>query len=646
MKKARQHKPPPGRVQVIQNQAVVPVQWLAGGIAILTLLVYGVALLNGFVNLDDDVYVYGNTHIQSLQPAFISWAFTDLSAGFWHPLTWISYGVDFAIWGLNPFGYHLTAIFLHALNTYLVVRLMILLLEFRNAGEIPVAWLRPYPEGVGILIAAGITGVLFGLHPLHVESVAWVSERKDLLCALFFLLSVTAYVKYMYQLGDVPEYQPALPFWQNRCYLLSLGMFICALASKTMAVSLPIVLLILDRFRFGRIKTLNDLPGVLFEKVPLVLASLLISVVSISAQHSIGALPLMASTSLGTRLLVAFHAIAAYLEKMCIPFDLMPVYPYPQHVTFLDPVYLVPVLFFFGISLVAVRVASPWRAMPAIWFYYLITLLPVLGIVQVGTYSMADRFTYLPSIGPFLLVGMAFAWGWGTLQNQLGRRSFAAVVIVLTLFLSILTVKQIVIWKSSINLWNYVIMKEPQRIQTAYLNRGVAFGDKRDFGRAIADFTTALSLDPRSVDAYLNRGMAHVATGQNDKALADYDAALTIKPDFADAYINRGSVFLRNRDFDRAIVEYDRAIALQPGLSAAYLNRALAHQGKGAVDRAIKDYDEALKIIPDFANAYLKRGDLHMKNGAIERAVADYQNACKRGSTLGCNKSLIPFSLK
>jgi Tfp pilus assembly protein PilF len=413
-----------------------------------------------------------------------------------------------------------------------------------------------------------------------------------------------------------------------------------------MAVSLPIVLLILDRYRFGRINTLKDLPGVFVEKLPFVGASLLISVVSIGAQKSIGALPLMASTSLGSRLLVASHSISAYLGKMCIPFDLMPVYPYPQNVTLLDPVYLVPLLFFCGVSLVAVRVAAPWRAVPAAWFYYLITLLPVLGIVQVGTYSMADRFTYLPSIGPFLLVGMAVAWGWGTLRNQLGKKSFAAVVIFLTMFLSTLTVKQIVIWKSSIDLWNYVIMKEPQRIQTAYLNRGVAFGDRKNFGRAIADFTTALSLEPRSVDAYLNRGMAHVATGQSDKALADYDAALVIKPDFADAYINRGSVYLRNRDFDRAIVEYDRAIALQPGLSAAYLNRALAYQGKGAIDRAIKDYDEALKIIPDFANAYLKRGDLHMKNGAIERAVADYQNACKRGSTLGCNKSLIPFSLK
>ena len=652
MKKTRQQKQLPHGFQVNHPEVIAACldpqcvsRWLACGVAVLTLLVYGAALSNGFVNLDDDVYVYGNTHIQTLKPAFFTWAFTDLSAGFWHPLTWISYAVDYAIWGLNPMGYHLTAIMLHALNTWLVVRLIVKLINYRKADEVPAVWLRPFPVGPGVFIAAGVTGLLFGLHPLHVESVAWISERKDLLCALFFLLSISAYVDFVRQSAESVQ-QQVRPFWRDRKYLLSLTMFVCALASKTMAVSLPLVLLILDHFLFGRSKASRDWAGLLLEKLPFAMGSLLISVVSISAQHSIGALPLMASTSLGSRLLVAFHAIAAYLGKMLIPLDLMPVYPYPQEVRFLDPVYAVPLFFFFVISVAAARATSRWRALPPVWLYYLITLLPVLGIVQVGTYSMADRFTYLPSLGPFLLVGLAVAWGWSTVKNRAGKNSITAFAILLCLSLSILTLKQIAAWKSSIDLWNYVIKKDPHRIQTAYLNRGVAFGDRREFDRAIADFTTALSYDPRSVDAYLNRGMAHVARAEYDKALADYDAALTIKPDFADAFINRGSVFLRKKDFDRAIVDYDRAIELQPVLSAAYLNRALAYEEKGAVDLAIKDYGSALQITPDFVNAYLKRADLHMKKGAIERAVVDYQNACKLGSEIGCRKALMPLSLQ
>jgi Tfp pilus assembly protein PilF len=652
MKKTRRHKTLPSGLQANHPEGAAVsldprhvARWLAYGVAFLTLFVYGIALFNGFVNLDDDLYVYGNLHIQSLKPAFFTWAFTDLSAGFWHPLTWITYAVDYAIWGMNPMGYHLTAIMLHALNTWLVVRLIIKLLEFRSGAK-AASWLKPFPEGWGVFIAAGVTGLLFGLHPLHVESVAWVSERKDLLCALFFLLSVTAYVDFVRQSAESVPQQCVQPFWRKRMYLLSLGMFVCALASKTMAVSLPLVLLILDRFQFGRIRSLKDLTSVFVEKIPFVIPSLLISVVSITAQHSIGALPLMASTSLGPRLLVAFHSIAAYLEKMLIPLDLMPVYPYPQDVRLLDPVYAVPLLLFFVVSVVAVRVTPSWRALPPAWLYYLITLLPVLGIVQVGTYAMADRFTYLPSLGPFLLTGLAAAWGWDKIKNRAGKNSVVSVVILLVISISVLTLKQIAVWKSSIDLWNYVIKKDPRRIQTAYLNRGVAYGDRREFDRAIADFTTVLSYDPRSVDAFLNRGMAHVARLEYDKAIADYDAALTVRPDFADAYTNRGSVFLRKKDFDRAIIDYDRAIALQPGLSAAYLNRALAHQEKGAVDLAIKDYDEALKGNLNFVNAYLKRGDLHMKKGDVERAVADYQNACKLGSNLGCRKALMPLSLQ
>ena len=616
-------------------------RWVAVAVALLTFLVYGTALLNGFVNWDDDLYVYGNSHIRSLDRTFFAWACTDLSAGFWHPITWLSYAVDYALWGMNPLGYHLTAIILHALNTALVVALVIRLLDQSRGGE-PVSWLRPFPEGRGVIVVAGVTGLLFGLHPLHVESVAWVSERKDLLCALFFLLSAFFYTDYVCRADGRPE----RPFWRTGTYLLSLGMFVLALASKTMAVSLPVVLLILDRFLFGRIKTKKDLLAMFVEKIPFITASLIISIVSISAQNSIGAMPMMASTSLDQRLLVACRSIAAYVVKMIVPLDLRPFYPYPKDVALLSPLYSASILFFLGVSVACFFGGSIRRALMPIWCYYLITLLPVLGIVQVGSYAMADRFTYLPGLGPFLLAGLAVAWGWERAgSSSTVKKTITVVVVGLVMVLSFLTHKQIAVWKSSIDLWNYVIERDPRNMPSAYLNRGVAFGDRNEFSHAIADFTTAISLDPRYADAYLNRGMAYVAGGDLDSAVKDYDAAITVKPDFADAYTNRGSVFLRKKEFDRAIVDYNRAIALQPGHSAAYLNRALAHKGKGEIDHAIHDYDTVLRYNPDLVNAYLGRGELHMNKGAIERAVADYQKACTLGSDIGCSKALFPLPL-
>ena len=614
-------------------------QHLAIIIGLLTFAIYLPALQNGFVNWDDDLYVYGNLHIRALNFAFFRWAFTDLSAGFWHPITWISYAIDHAIWGMNPLGYHLTAIIIHAVNTALVVTLTTFLLEF-SCDRHPESMRCSLPGKQSILITAGITGVLFGLHPLHVESVAWASERKDLLCALFFLLSASYYVTYVRGL----DASPPRTFWRNRAFLMSLAMFIISLASKTMAVSLPVVYLILDRYLFDRIRSWSDFVAMMVEKLPFAVASLIISAISILAQKAIGAMPMMATTSLGQRLVVASRSIILYLLKMLVPLDLLPFYPYPKDATLLSPLYATYVLLIIAISALSLSKTTFAKALLPVWLCYLVTLLPVLGIVQVGSYSMADRFIYLPSIGPFLLAGVAVSWFWAKAGTSVLQRNcvttFCAVVIII---MSALTVQQISIWRTSIELWSYVIKKVPTDIPAAYLNRGIAFGDMRNFDYAINDFTTAIAIDPRNVDALLNRGLAHVAMGEFEKALSDYGAALAVKPDFADAYINRGSVFLRRKEFDKAIAEYDRAVKIQPNLTVAYVNRALAHKGKGETDRAITDYSTTIQLNPDYANAYYSRAELFMSQGIIDRAAADYQKACAMGIMEGCRKALFPF---
>lgn len=622
----------PGEGMSGQRKAAAAGVW---GVGILTLLVYLTSLSNGFVNWDDDLYVYANSAIRSLKPSFFAWAFTDLSAGFWHPLTWISYALDFALWGNNPTGYHLSAALLHAANSALVVLLVLRLLE-TAAQRTAVPWLA----GSGRLLAAVSTGVLFGLHPLHVESVAWISERKDLLCALFFILSLNSYLGYARRQGEGADAGAAAgPLWRDRDYLLSGALFLCALASKTMAVTLPVVLLILDRYLLGRIGALRDLPRALVDKVPFLAGSLVISLVSIGAQKLIGAMSAMGTTTLGERLLVAARALWAYLVKMVVPLDLLPFYPFPKDASLLSPLYAGSVVLFVALCLLSLRPGAQRSAWLPAWLYYLVTLLPVLGVVKVGNFAMADRFSYLPSLGPFLLVGLAAAWGW----ERWGGTAVGTGVVLVTAVLALLTVKQIGVWKNSVELWSHFLSREPRSNVTAYLNRGVAWGDQKRLDLAISDFTTALAIDPRYVDALLNRGMAQVAQGNLDAGLKDYDAAIAIKPDYADAFTNRGSVYLRRNEYDRALAEYDRAIALKPKQTAPRLNRALALKRKGALDQALAEYGTVLKLQPDTVPAYLGRAELELQRGAIEKAVADYQAACALGSEVGCARALMPF---
>src|SRR5512139_1367135 len=249
---------------------------LAVSVSIISFFIYLSALQNQFIHWDDDRYIFENPHIRSLGPAFFKWAFFDFYAGNWHPLTWISHALDYAVWGLSPMGHHLTNNILHAVNTFLVVLLTVRLLEvLKERREAEGA--HTFLDDRGISIAGGVTGLLFGLHPLHVESVAWVSERKDLLCALFFLLSIMTYMSYVSDRN-------------NRSYVLSLVFFILALMSKPMAVSLPIVLLILDWYPFERFGSLDTFRKVLIEKIPFIALSFASAVLTVLAQEKGGAI--------------------------------------------------------------------------------------------------------------------------------------------------------------------------------------------------------------------------------------------------------------------------------------------------------------------------------------------------------------------
>jgi lipoprotein NlpI len=615
---------------------------LAGLVSLITFVVYLSCLQNGFVNWDDDLYVYENPNIRSLNIVFLKWAFLHYHAGFWIPVTWISFAMDYAMWGLNPLGYHLINNVLHAINTFTVVLLMIRLMEVSKRslrGQKVLLLLDKKP----ILVAGAAVGLLFGLHPVHVESVAWVTERKDLLSAFFFLLGIFAYTKYVTVLESKMIRDNAMVQIRNKYYLLSFVLFILALLSKPMAVSLPVVLLILDWYPFGRISSLRTLGVVFAEKLPFIALSLLSSITTLFAQKAQVAMSLSELTPFSTRILVGIEALFVYLYKMLVPLNLVPLYPYPRNVSFFSSQYLSSIVLAVGITLVCVITTRTKKLWFAIWAYYVITLIPVIDIIQSGVQSMADRFTYLPSIGPLLVVGLVVAWISTKVDKLKKWRATVTLVsiscaVLLILSITYLTVKQIGIWKKSMTLWSYVIKKEPQSVPLAYNNRGVVFEEMGKFDKAIEDFDKAIALNPGDPVAYNNRGLVFEKMGKFDKAIEDFDKTISLNPFYPGVYKNRGVVFGKTGKFDKAIEDFDKAIALNPGDPVAYNNRGLVFDRMGRFDRAIEDFDKAIALDHSYTDAHYNRGIVYYSTGRFDRAMADFQKACDLGDKDACNK--------
>ena len=536
---------------------------LAALLALITLVVYLPTLGNDFVNLDDEIYVYGNAQIRSLDPSFLAWAFTDLSAGFWHPLTWISYASDYAVWGLNPLGYHLTALLLHAGNTFLVVSLVVRVLHSVHNPVPGGAGPSAFPERRDIWIAAGVTGLLFGLHPLHVESVAWASERKDLLCALFSLLSVLTYLTY--------SQQATATWYLNRQYLLSFIFFVLALSSKTMAVTLPVVLLLLDWYPLRRFGARGTAPTLFMEKIPFFTAAVVISVVSIVAQQATGAVESRESISSGVRILVACKALIMYLWKMLYPVHLIPFYPYPHNVTIFSPEYLAAVIAVSGVTAYSLVTVRKRKLLLALWGYYVITLLPVLGFVRIGSFYLADRFTYLSSIGPFLLVGLGASAVWGRVVSRLWRQCLVVSALTLGITFSFLTVRQTLFWKDTVTLFTHTLDVCHDN-WVAHNNLGSYYLKTGDITKARYYINESIRCNQNNPDAYLNLGVINNNLGNHHQAIYCFKKALGIQPELVPAHLHLGLALILVGDREAATEEYRIMQRLNPGQADVLLN--------------------------------------------------------------------------
>ncbi len=474
--------------------------------AIITFLVYIPSLANGFVNIDDWLF-YENPHIVSFD---LKSAFTEVVASNWHPLTVISVAIDYKFWGLNPFGYHLGNIILHSLNTFLVF-----ILALRLAGL-----------GRGLryrVTASAVAALLFGLHPIHVESVSWIAERKDVLCAFFFISSLIAYT----------YFAAGGPRLRALKYLAALVLFVLALMSKPMAVSLPLVLIIIDFYPLDRLKSPGDIKRLLAEKIPFFLFSSLSALLTLWAQQASGAIVSTGTYPLAWRLRFSARALIFYLDKTLLPVGLSPVYPIDAGSVYFSLVAILSAAIILTITLFTALLAKKYRIFLAAWVYYIITLIPVSGIIQVGAQSAADRYMYLPSLSLLLLAGA----GIGALFEK-GRKFIipaSACLIIILLALSAMTIKQQAIWKNSIALWTHEIENFPF-FPRAHNDRGSAYDDAGRYEEALRDYNTAIRLEPYYPEAYVNRGITYRKMKNYDQSVNNLLTAIRINPRLGVAY--------------------------------------------------------------------------------------------------------------
>jgi tetratricopeptide (TPR) repeat protein len=518
----------------------------APALFVITFLVFLPALNNGFVNWDDPSYIYNNTKIQSFDLELFRWAFSSVVVGNWHPLTLLSHAVDYALFGLSPGGHHFTSVLIHSINTSLVFVVSVKLFGLALSAEAGEAGERARLKRV--MTGAFFTALLFGLHPLRVESVAWVSERKDLLCALFYILSVIAYLRYATVEGA------------RSSYVLALVFLLFSLMSKPMAVSLPVVLIILDFYPLRRFGTSADIKRLVIEKLPFFALGFVFSLVTLFVQRSSGAVSTLEAAPFVERLLVAARAYAFYIYKTLLPIELAPLYPYPKDAGLASVEFMGSVVLVLALSVIAVISVKRFRAFTALWAYFLVTLIPVIGIVQVGVQGAADRYTYLPGLGAFMLAGAILIS-----KKVYTRLPFALIiigVIVVSVVLALKTRSQVLIWKSSVDFWTYELRLYPEEVPKAYINRASAYEKAGQYKLQKEDLDRAVELDPLNFSAYNNRGSAYGWLGEFELAAADFRKAIELDPGDVVAYRNLAWALTKTGDFEGAIVYYKLAAAM------------------------------------------------------------------------------------
>ena len=606
--------------------------WLMATLLVLaTIALYWPVTGYDFIVVDDPDYVAANPHVLGgLTWENICWAFTSLGIGLWHPLTWISHMLDCECFGLRPGLHHLTSLLLHAANTallFVVLRTM-----------------------TGALWRSAAVAALFALHPLHVESVAWVAERKDVLSTFWLMLTLLAYHRYTRSLRQNAEArmrEPVASGTQHGAddtlhvsrftlapllfYLLSLFLFVCGLMSKPMIVTLPLVLLLLDYWPLGRFRASTGNPQtasilrLLVEKLPFLAFAVLTSLITLQSGRRFGALPSATEVPIPARLANATLSYVGYLVQAFWPSDLVVYYPLPATFSAWGVVGAATLLI--GISVTAFCLVRRWPFVLVGWLWYLATLLPVIGLIQLANYSHADRYTYVPLIGVF--VGLTWSVG-EVLRYWRGRELgyFAGAAGAVMLLCLVCARRQVGYWRNSETLLRHAL-KVSEDNWFAHNKLGTAFYQQGRISEAISQFQEAIRLKLDYANAYNNLGAAFAKKSQTDEAIRQFQEAIRLEPDHPLAHYNLGNALLLKGQTDEAITQYQEAIRLNPNHAEAHYNLGTALGSKGQTDEAITHYQEATRLNPGNADAHYNLGLALASKGQTDEAIRRFEATLK-----------------
>jgi len=572
-------------------------------LVVATVAVYWQVANHDFINFDDPAYVSENPQVQKgLTVDSIVWSFSTTYAGNWHPLTWISHILDCTLYSLNPGGHHLTNLLFHTANT-----LLLLFVFTKMTGN---AW------------RSGFVAALFALHPLHVESVAWVAERKDVLSTFFWMLTMLSYTRYVAQ-PEVIRYLPVLLF------------FALGLMAKPMLVTLPFVLLLLDYWPLGRIgfdsPAQDDTPPkapiawrLVWEKLPLFALAAISAAVTFYAQNRSGAVASIEAVSLGVRISNALISYVKYIAKTIYPAKLAVFYPHPGMLQLWQAAGTCLILLV--ISFAALRYIKTRRYLAVGWLWYVGTLIPVIGLVQIGSQSMADRYTYVPLIGLFVIV----AWGAPELAGSRHhtRIWFLTLSAIILSILMPVTWKHVQYWKNSTTLFEHALTVTSNNY-LAHDALGEALFDDNHLVEAIDHYLHALQINPDYENANYNLGIAFEKQGRVEDAIKYYLKSIQIDPYFAGAHYNLGIAFEKQGRIDDAIEHYRNALKIKPNHFQAHNNIGIALEKQGRIDDAIGHYQKALRIKPDHFKAHNNLGNLLLGLGRTDEAIEHYLAALR-----------------
>jgi tetratricopeptide (TPR) repeat protein len=583
---------------------------------VLTVIPFLPALQNGFLEWDDNANFLNNPNYRGLGWPQLKWMFGTVYWGHYQPLSWVTLGLDYLIWGMDPFGYHLTSLLLHATNAVLFYFLALRLLALSISGA---------REDWALRAGAAFAAVLFAIHPLRVESVAWVTERRDVVSGLFFLLTVQCYIE-----AATAKTKRGYGSW----LVAAIGTYILSLLSKAVGMSLPAVLLVLDVYPLRRLgggqgRWFGPAVGNVWqEKLPFFLPALIAAIVAASAQ--IGALKSLSEHGVSARIAQALFGLAFYVWKTIVPVGLSPLYELPADFNPAGGVYVLSGLLVVIVTAVLFFFRRVWPAALAVWVYYVAMLAPVSGIFQAGPQLVALRYSYLSCLGWALLAGGGLIFirrrwlGSNRTAFSLAGAALATVVV----GLSYSTYRQTQAWRNTETLWRQVLAVTPNSA-VAHNDLGNLLQKQGKLEEAIEHFHRVIEINPTYWAAHYNLGNALAGLGRTKEASDEYREAIRISSDFPKAHYNLGlSLFIQGKP-DEAIVHYRKALEIDPGLASAHysLGRALAQKGESA--QAIKEYKEAVKRDGKMAVAYYDMGNAYFELGQDREAVEQYRQAVK-----------------